>query len=224
MKKKVVLMLLCVLLAAMGLAGCSEEKEPMKAAKETAEKPKKIELAEDFEDESVRERKVSVETEIVPKTEVLDTEEVVDTKIRVQPKTEEVDSQEVSEKTKSQEAEKKPKAEAKENVKEKPKQKEQKAETLEEPEKPKETEPPRHTHSWEPVYAERQVEKVKLVPWTKCYCCGADMTGNVYHIDEHLLNDEPNVSYGTEYREETYYETETYISGYSCSCGKTKSN
>ena len=83
-------------------------------------------------------------------------------------------------------------------------------------------EKPKHTHSWTPVYAERQVEKTKEVAWTKCYACGADMTGNISHIDQHLLNHESNVHYGTEYRMEVYYETETYISGYKCSCGKTK--
>lgn len=81
---------------------------------------------------------------------------------------------------------------------------------------------PVHTHSWKAVYAERQVEKTKEVAWTKCYACGADMTGNISHIDQHLLNHESNVHYGTEYRTEVYYETETYISGYKCSCGKTK--
>ena len=38
MKKKVLLMLFCVILAATGLAGCSEEKESVEAAKKTAEK------------------------------------------------------------------------------------------------------------------------------------------------------------------------------------------
>ena len=129
---------------------------------------------------------------------------------------------EVTEKEKPQ----KEVAEPKDKTKEKTKQEEHTAETPEEPEETDEPkpEPPRHTHSWEPVYAERQVELVKLVPWTKCYCCGADMTGDVYHIDEHLLNGDSNVHYGTEYREEIYYETEEYVSGYSCSCGKTKTN
>lgn len=221
MKKKMMLVLLCVILAATGLAGCSEEKEPVEAVRKTAEKTKTIEPAEDFEDKRVPDGKVSTATEIFPKTEVLDTEEVVVPEIRVQPK-EEVSSQEVSEKEKPQESKVKPE----EETKEKPDQEEQKAETPKEPEETEEAkpEPPRHTHSWEPVYAERQVELVKLVPWTKCYCCGADMTGNVYHIDEHLLNGDSNVHYGTEYREETYYETEKYISGYRCSCGKMKSN
>ena len=83
-------------------------------------------------------------------------------------------------------------------------------------------EPPKHTHTWEPVYSNRQIEKIKMIPWTKCYACGADMTGNVNHIDEHLLNGDSNVHYGTEYREEMYYETEEYISGYKCSCGEIK--
>ena len=79
-----------------------------------------------------------------------------------------------------------------------------------------------HTHSWQPVYGERQVEKTRQVAWTKCYVCGADMTGNISHIDQHLLNHETNVHYGTEYRTEVYYEAETYVAGYKCCCGKTK--
>lgn len=221
MKKKVLLILFCVILAATGLAGCSEEKEPVEAVRKTAVKTKTIELAEDFEDEKKEAEDSSKEIETT--AEPADFEEkVVDTEIRVQPKSEEVSSQEVTEKEKSQEKEKK-EPEPKKETTEKPKQEEQKVETPEEPEETK-PEPPRHTHTWEPVYAERQVEMVKLVPWTKCYCCGADMTGNVYHIDEHLLNGDSNVHYGTEYREETYYETEEYVSGYRCSCGKTKTN
>lgn len=79
-----------------------------------------------------------------------------------------------------------------------------------------------HTHKWEPVYVQKKVEKIRQVAWTKCYACGADMTGNISHIDQHLLNHETNVHYGTEYKAEVYYETESYISGYKCSCGKTK--
>jgi len=220
MKKKVLSVLLCVILAVTGLAGCTEEKEPVEAVRKTAEKTKTIEPAEDFEDEKKEAGDSSNETETIAETADFGEEEA-DTEIRVQPD-EEVKIQEVSEKEKPQ----KEAAEPKGVTKEAPKQKEQKAETPEEPEETDEPkpEPPRHTHSWEPVYAERQVEKVKLVPWTKCYCCGADMTGNVYHIDEHLLNGDSNVHYGTEYREEIYYETEKYISGYSCSCGKTKTN
>ncbi len=81
---------------------------------------------------------------------------------------------------------------------------------------------PKHTHTWAPVYTDRKVQKIRQVPWTKCYACGADMTGNISHIDAHLENHESNVHYGTEYRDEAYYETESYISGYRCSCGATK--
>lgn len=218
MKKKVLLMLFCVILAATGLAGCTEEKEPVEAVRKTEVKTKTIEKAADFEDEKKEAEDSS--KEIKPPAETADFEKkVADTEIQVQPKAEEVSSQEVREKEKPQETKVKPK----EETAEKPKQEEQKARTPEEPEEPK-PEPPRHTHTWEPVYAERQVETVKLVPWTKCYCCGADMTGNVCHIDEHLLNGDSNVHYGTEYREEIYYETEEYVSGYRCSCGKTKTN
>ena len=80
----------------------------------------------------------------------------------------------------------------------------------------------KHIHSWEPVYSERQVEKTRQAAWTKCYKCGVDMTGDPSHIDQHLLNHETGVHYGTEYRTEIYYETERYIAGYSCACGASR--
>lgn len=80
----------------------------------------------------------------------------------------------------------------------------------------------KHIHSWEPIYSERQVEKTRQAAWTKCYKCGVDMTGNPSHIDQHLLNHETGVHYGTEYRTEIYYETERYIAGYSCACGASR--
>lgn len=86
----------------------------------------------------------------------------------------------------------------------------------------KSSEAPEHTHTWSEVTSTRQVKKTREVAWTKCYACGADMTGNLSHIDVHLENHESNVHYGTEYRTEEYYVTETYVSGYRCSCGATK--
>ena len=80
----------------------------------------------------------------------------------------------------------------------------------------------KHIHSWEPVYSERQVEKTRQTAWTKCYKCGVDMTGNPSHIDQHLLNHETGVHYGTEYRTEIYCETERYIAGYRCACGASR--
>ena len=120
MKKKVLLMLFCVILAATGLAGCTEEKEPVEAAKKTAEKTKTIEQAEDFDDEEKPIEDSSNETETT--TEIADFgKKVVDTEIRVQPKPEEVSSQAVSEKEQSQEKEKK-EPEPKKEATEKPKQ------------------------------------------------------------------------------------------------------
>lgn len=81
---------------------------------------------------------------------------------------------------------------------------------------------PVHTHSWKEIYNTRSVKKIKYIPYTKCYACNEDMTGNPNHIDKHLLNGESNVHYGTEYKEEVYYETERYVSGYRCSCGVVK--
>ena len=97
-----------------------------------------------------------------------------------------------------------------------------KEQTSSKPKEPAKADKPKHTHKWEPVYSTRQVEKTREVAWTKCYCCGADMTGHPEHIDQHLENHETNVHYGTEYRTETYYETEKYVSGYKCSCGAKK--
>lgn len=79
-----------------------------------------------------------------------------------------------------------------------------------------------HIHSFELVYSVRQVEKTRQTAWTKCYKCGADMTGNPSHIDQHLLNHETGVHYGTEYRTEIYCETERYIAGYRCACGASR--
>lgn len=79
-----------------------------------------------------------------------------------------------------------------------------------------------HIHSFEPVYSVRQVEKTRQTAWTKCYKCGADMTGNPSHIDQHLLKHETGVHYGTEYRTEIYCETERYIAGYRCACGASR--
>lgn len=90
------------------------------------------------------------------------------------------------------------------------------------PSEPKPTKVDVHTHSWTAVYGTRSIPHTKQVAWTKCYCCGADMTGNPGHIDIHLTNHESNVHYGTEYRTETYYTQEQYVTGYKCSCGATK--
>ena len=65
MKKKVLLVLFCTILAATGLAGCTEEKEPVEAVKKTCEKTKTIEPAEDFGDKRVPDGKVSTATEMV---------------------------------------------------------------------------------------------------------------------------------------------------------------
>lgn len=235
MKKKVLVALVMVLLAATGLAGCSEEKEPDEAAKETIGMQKNLELAEDISDETSPAGEDALMEKSKPENETerqtdyaenvcLETE----MESRRNEETEEVESKGISETEETQESVKQsePESTGKENTK--TGKTEQKAETAqseqEKTNEPDEPEPPGHIHSWEPVYAERQVEQVKLVPWTKCYCCGADMTGNVYHIDQHLLDGESNVHYGTEYREEVCYETETYLSGYRCSCGETKTN
>jgi len=204
MKKFKVIAIAVIMLLALGTAaymGAANSPEEISAeAKEGVQKTKKVELAKDFLEESDHD------------------EEVVDESVKV------AENVENSEKTHQNDT-------AKEEVvvSDKNKTKPQSTETEKEPVKETEekenkenVDPPKHIHSWQPVYAERQIEKTRQVAWTKCYACGADMTGNISHIDQHLLNHETNVHYGTEYRTEVYCETESYVSGYKCSCGETK--
>ena len=202
MKKMMILVISVVLITVMGLAVSNVEKEPIETDNKTTEKTENHELAEEFSYETVflddieetvnKPEKVAVSEEKVVKTHQNTT-----TNSEVKPTTN-TDAKE---------------SEVTEKLQIKPDKEEEKIEVIE---------TPKHTHTWEPIHSNRKIEKIKIIPWTKCYACGADMTGNVNHIDEHLLNGDSNVHYGTEYREEMYYETEEYISGYKCSCGEIK--
>ena len=202
MKKMMILVISVVLITVIGLAVSNVEEEPIETDNKTTEKTENHELAEEFSYETVflddieetvnKPEKVAVSEEKVVKTHQNTT-----TNSEVKPTTN-TDAKE---------------SEVTEKLQIKPDKEEEKIVVIE---------TPKHTHTWEPIHSNRKIEKIKIIPWTKCYACGADMTGNVNHIDEHLLNGDSNVHYGTEYREEMYYETEEYISGYKCSCGETK--
>lgn len=205
MSKKVVLVIILALLTVTGLAtGCGMKEEPKETENKAVEKQENNELAEDYADKTVIATVTKGMTQIAEKVDVTE-EKVYETKEKAADKAQ---NPPVIIEDKHQEEH----VDSANEVTEKPKQ-EERVEV---------EEPPKHTHSWEPVYSERQIEKTRQIPWTKCYACGADMTGNVHHIDEHLLNGDSNVHYGTEYREEIYYETESYASGYKCLCGATK--
>ena len=103
-----------------------------------------------------------------------------------------------------------------------------------------------------PVYSSKQVYVVDQAAWTEtveepvyetversiCNGCGADITGNEgTHMKENMLagntacggyhSEVKQVQTGTTTRtinhpEEGHYETESYISGYKCSCGASK--
>lgn len=106
---------------------------------------------------------------------------------------------------------------------------------------------PTHTHNYNiPIYASRDVYVVDQAAWTEtieepvyttqivwyCNTCGADITSDPGgHLDETMhggyRSDVKQVQTGTTTRtinhpEQGHYETESYVSGYKCSCGSTK--
>ena len=106
---------------------------------------------------------------------------------------------------------------------------------------------PTHTHNYNiPVYSSKQVYVVDQAAWTEtveepiystkevaiCNTCGADISGYAgEHLDETMHDgyhsEVQTVQTGTDtytinHPEEGHYETESYISGYKCSCGASK--
>ena len=103
-----------------------------------------------------------------------------------------------------------------------------------------------------PIYGEKKVYVVDQKAWTetveepvyeqveRCICngCGADITGNMAsHAKENMLagntacggwhSEVKQVQTGTttktiDHPEQGHYETESYVSGYKCSCGAAK--
>lgn len=104
-----------------------------------------------------------------------------------------------------------------------------------------------HTHNYNiPIYSSKQVYVVDKAAWTEtveepiystkevaiCNTCKADISG---YAENHILegncegyhSEVKQVQTGTTTRtinhpEEGHYETESYISGYKCSCGASK--
>ncbi len=104
-----------------------------------------------------------------------------------------------------------------------------------------------HTHNYNiPVYGSKQVYVVDKAAWTEtveepiystkevaiCNTCGTDISGHAgAHLDETMHDgyhsEVQTVQTGTDtytinHPEEGHYETESYVSGYKCSCGATK--
>lgn len=83
---------------------------------------------------------------------------------------------------------------------------------------------PAHQHSWQPVYGTRSVPYTATEYYQVMICtnCGAENPSSE-HLEQHTLNYE---SAGrkevTKSRQVTKYKTESYVSGYRCSCGATK--
>ena len=92
---------------------------------------------------------------------------------------------------------------------------------------------------------DEQVPITEMQEFSICNDCGADITGNAWaHVKDHMINDTGNGGYHSEWREvvtgyktvhhdavyETRYvvdspaTTKQELTGYKCSCGKTKSN
>lgn len=92
---------------------------------------------------------------------------------------------------------------------------------------------------------DEQVPITEMQEFLICNDCGANITENAWaHVKDHMINDTGNGGYHTEWREvvtgyktvhhdavyETRYvvdspaTTKQELTGYKCSCGKTKAN
>lgn len=84
---------------------------------------------------------------------------------------------------------------------------------------------PAHSHSWTPVYGERQVayqEDIGGYFVDVCTNCGAE-NPSTQHLKNHVMNGE-SAGAKEEYKPHyvTKYKTEKVFSHYKCSCGATK--
>lgn len=82
-----------------------------------------------------------------------------------------------------------------------------------------------HTHSWEAIYKDITVYDTVNVYGDKCNNCIFSTTeaGGIYeHIDEDPFDSCGSYSTGVVVRQEKKARTETQITGYKCSCGKSK--
>ena len=83
---------------------------------------------------------------------------------------------------------------------------------------------PAHSHSWTPVYGERQVpyEEIVEIPITICNDCGME-NPSLEHSYAEMDKGNSGGTTGTWKTEKvTKYKTEKYIKYYKCSCGATK--
>lgn len=83
---------------------------------------------------------------------------------------------------------------------------------------------PAHSHSWTPVYGERQVpyEEIVEIPITICNDCGME-NPSLEHSYAEMDKGNSGGTTGTWKTEKvTKYKAEKYIKYYKCSCGATK--
>lgn len=83
---------------------------------------------------------------------------------------------------------------------------------------------PAHHHNWQAVYGERTVTKYRTETYyvTICDVCNAE-NPTYEHKMAHINSGEGYKSHSeARYKQVPYQTTETYVSGYRCSCGATK--
>lgn len=83
---------------------------------------------------------------------------------------------------------------------------------------------PSHTHSWTATYGTRTVTKyrVETIEIRICSVCGSE-NPDTAHNKAHALAGEGGGWYSsTKTRQVPYTATESYVTGYKCSCGATK--
>ena len=91
-----------------------------------------------------------------------------------------------------------------------------------------------HTHEWEPQYANKSVwvtdkdayDETVATEHYYCFDCDKDYTDTeeaMKHFDEtYHMYSHYNTLETIRHDEQGHYETESYVSGYKCSCGATK--
>lgn len=80
---------------------------------------------------------------------------------------------------------------------------------------------PAHTHSWQPVYGEKQVPVYSTQSVVVCDVCGASGVSRE-HMVNHAKAGEGSASHTEQIKVQTGTKTETYVKYYKCSCGATK--
>ncbi len=80
---------------------------------------------------------------------------------------------------------------------------------------------PAHTHSWQPVYGEKQVPIYSTQSVVVCDVCGASGVSRE-HMVNHAKAGEGSASHTEQIKVQTGTKTETFVKYYKCSCGATK--